>query len=91
MNGFKTFAIAAAFIASAFGCVLWTSNWTDIPISLGGTELAADAANNRCWWFENDNQTICYKEKETWYGTDAEPVYVIEEGRCTTINGQCPN
>ena len=62
--------------------------WVDIVEHTGG-ELMGTYNGMPCAWFEADNQMICYLEKDTWYGRDAVPAWVVENGTCTPLFSEC--
>lgn len=83
----KIFTVAVAVVAFAmfFLGTLYFTSWEDIPTGLGGEEVSHDESGNRCWHFAVTNELICYEEFSTWYGEDAVPLYVINDGGYTPI------
>lgn len=59
-------------------------NWESIA-SRNGERVANDEGGRPCYYYEKDQQLICYKVLSTWYGQDAVPSYVIDHGTRTVI------
>ena len=81
----KTAIIFVGFLLTAMFFGLSFSDWQDIPVSLGGITLGLDDQGYHCFEFKVDNQVVCFEERDTWYGRDAVPKYVIENGVRTPL------
>jgi hypothetical protein len=65
------------------------SPWHNIVIGLGG-EFIEPRDGLPCAKFMLDGQIICYSVFPTFYGEDAKPAYVIQNGVCTPLFDECP-
>lgn len=73
-----TIATFAFLFANAWDAI----NIDSINTRLGGVEAPADQAGRPCWYYERDQQLICYRTFVNWAGIkDAVPVYVIDHGK----------
>ena len=68
-------------LLASFGVALAVASWTDQPLwehvaaEMGGAPRGHDEAGNKCYWFDDSHQLVCYHEWRTWLGfVDAEPV-----------------
>jgi hypothetical protein len=49
-----------------------------IPTALGGHMVMLTEDGDRCFWFKDDQQLVCYHEIATWYGVDIVPTSVVQ-------------
>lgn len=85
MKSISAVVAIVAIIAVFFFETLHSTDWTDIPTGLGGEEVSLDEGGHRCWYFNITSELVCFEEFDTWYGKDAVPLYVINDGGYTPI------
>lgn len=73
---FRSIAIVLTVLLIS-GVTLLRDPWA-LPTAMGGHETAWMPDGDRCFWFEPDQQLICYREVSTWFGRDIVPTTMTE-------------
>lgn len=78
-------AVVVAVVVATI-CFFNRFNWQKIAQAYGGQGVTVDEAQRPCYWYEHDQQLLCFNVFQGWFGgTDAAPAYVIDHGKFLPI------